>query len=260
MAAEDFGPYRLEGLLGRGGMGEVYRAFDTARKRVVALKVLSPHLAADPEYQARFRAESEMAARLRSAHVIPIHDYGEIDGVLFLDMRLVDGVDLATRLLERGPLPPADAAQVIGQTANALDSAHAAGLVHRDVKPSNILLSATDGDGPGFAYLVDFGIARAVDGTGGITGTGAVVGSVDYMAPERFEGLPTDHRADVYSLGCTLFEALTGSKPFPGGTLAATLYSHLHTPPPRPSHGRSSVPTAFDAVVEQSMAKDPRRR
>ena len=257
---EVFGPYHLERLLGRGGMGEVYRAFDTTRKRVVALKVLTPQLAADPAYQARFRAESELAARLRSAHVIPIHDYGEIDGVLYLDMRLVDGEDLSDRLHDRGPLSPADAVQVINQTASALDAAHAAGLVHRDVKPSNILLSTAEGDGPGFAYLVDFGIARTIDGTGGLTGTGGVVGSVDYMAPERFEGHPIDRRADVYALACTLFEALTGSKPFPSATLAVTLYSHLHTPPPRPSERRPGISPAFDQVVARGMAKDPRHR
>ena len=167
MAEQHFGPYRLEELIGRGGMGEVYRAFDTVRKRPVALKRLRPDLIADPEFQARFRAESQLAARLRSAHVIPIHDYGEIDGRLYIDMRLVDGEDMADRLAARGGMDAADVVHVIGQIAGALDAAHAAGLVHRDVKPSNVLLSPGDGvDGQEFAYLVDFGIARATDGTG----------------------------------------------------------------------------------------------
>ncbi|MEJ3656861.1 serine/threonine-protein kinase [Actinomycetes bacterium KLBMP 9759] len=261
MADAHFGPYRLEKLIGRGGMGEVHKAYDTIRKRVVALKVLTPQLATDPAFQARFRAESEMAAGLRSAHVIPIHDYGEIDGALFIDMRFVEGRDLGERLDEEGPLSPDEAVHVIGQVAGALDSAHREGLIHRDVKPSNILLSASDGDGRDFAYLVDFGIARMVDGTnGGLTGTGAVIGSVDYMAPERFEQQPSDHRVDVYALACVLSEALTGSKPFPSGSIATSLYHHMHSPPPRPSQLRHGVPAALDEVVARGMAKDPDQR
>ncbi|WP_232661658.1 serine/threonine-protein kinase [Pseudonocardia sp. TRM90224] len=261
MADAHFGPYRLEKLIGRGGMGEVHKAYDTIRKRVVALKVLTPQLATDPAFQARFRAESEMAAGLRSAHVIPIHDYGEIDGALFIDMRFVEGRDLGERLDEEGPLSPDEAVHIIGQVAGALDSAHREGLIHRDVKPSNILLSASDGDGRDFAYLVDFGIARMVDGTnGGLTGTGAVIGSVDYMAPERFEQLPSDHRVDVYALACVLAEVLTGSKPFPSGSIATSLYHHMHSPPPRPSQLRQGVPTALDEVVARGMAKDPDQR
>jgi serine/threonine protein kinase len=232
---EHFGPYRLDELIGRGGMGEVFRAFDTLRKRTVALKRLRPSLLADPEFQARFRAESELAARLRSAHVIPIHDYGEIDGRLYIDMRLVDGEDMGDRLTARGAMPPADVVDVLGQIAGALDAAHAAGLVHRDVKPSNVLLSPADGvSGRDFAYLVDFGIARAADGTGALTGSGPIVGTVDYMAPERFERRSPDHRVDVYALACVMFEALTGMKPFVTDSLAGLLYSHLHEPRPWP--------------------------
>ena len=258
---EHFGPYRLDELIGRGGMGEVHRAFDTVRKRTVALKRLRPALVADPEFQARFRAESELAARLRSAHVIPIHDYGEIDGRLYIDMRLVDGEDMGDRLAGRGPLAAADVVDVLGQIAGALDAAHAAGLVHRDVKPSNILLSPTDGvSGRDFAYLVDFGIARSADGTGALTGSGPIVGTVDYMAPERFERNSPDHRVDVYALACVMFEALTGSKPFVTDSLAGLLYSHLNAPPPRPSQRRPGVSSAFDAVIARGMAKDPDRR
>jgi serine/threonine protein kinase, bacterial len=258
---EHFGPYRLDELIGRGGMGEVFRAFDTLRKRTVALKRLRPSLLADPEFQARFRAESELAARLRSAHVIPIHDYGEIDGRLYIDMRLVDGEDMGDRLTARGAMPPADVVDVLGQIAGALDAAHAAGLVHRDVKPSNVLLSPADGvSGRDFAYLVDFGIARAADGTGALTGSGPIVGTVDYMAPERFERRSPDHRVDVYALACVMFEALTGMKPFVTDSLAGLLYSHLHEPPPRPSVRRPGVSAAFDAVIARGMAKDPDQR
>ncbi|HWM57708.1 MAG TPA: serine/threonine-protein kinase [Pseudonocardia sp.] len=261
MAEQYFGPYRLEELIGRGGMGEVHRAFDTVRKRTVALKRLRPSLLTDPEFQARFRAESELAARLRSAHVIPIHDYGEIDGQLFIDMRLVEGEDLADRLTARGGLDPAHVVGVLDQIAGALDAAHAAGLVHRDVKPSNVLLSPQDGiGGRDFAYLVDFGIARAADGTGSLTGSGPIVGTVDYMAPERFERSSADHRVDVYSLTCVLFESLTGEKPFVSDSLAGMLYSHLSAPPPRPSLRRPGVPTAFDHVIARGMAKDPEHR
>jgi serine/threonine-protein kinase len=220
--AEWFGPYRLEKLIGRGGMGEVFRAMDTARKRVVALKRLPTNLAADPSYQSRFRSESEIAAQLRSAHVIPIHDYGEINGQLYIDMRLVNGEDVADRLTHRGPMSPRAAVEVIRQTASALDAAHGMKLIHRDVKPSNILLSPEDGrDGHDFVYLVDFGIARAADRVGELTGTGGVMGTPDYMAPERYEGRTIDHAVDIYSLACVLHKMLTGVTPFQGDSLAA---------------------------------------
>ena len=193
--------------------------------------------------------------------MIPIHDYGEIDGRLYIDMRLVDGEDMADRLTARGAMPPADVVDVLGQIAGALDAAHAAGLVHRDVKPSNVLLSPTDGvSGRDFAYLVDFGIARAADGTGALTGSGPIVGTVDYMAPERFERRSPDHRVDVYALACVMFEALTGMKPFVTDSLAGLLYSHLNAPPPRPSVRRPGVSAAFDAVIARGMAKDPDQR
>ena len=211
-----FGPYRLEALIGRGGMGEVYRAVDTSRDRVVALRRLSPHLAGDLEFQARFRRESRLAARLREPHIIPIHDFGEIDGQLFIDMRLVEGIDLAGLLAAQGFLPAARAVPIVAQVASALDAAHAERLVHRDVKPSNVLISGADRQ-QDYVYLVDFGIARAAFGSGAtaLTGTGAMVGTLDYIAPERFRG-HGDQRVDVYALGCVLYELLTGCKPFPG--------------------------------------------
>ncbi|MGD9530180.1 MAG: serine/threonine-protein kinase, partial [Pseudonocardia sp.] len=253
-AGETFGPYRLQALLGRGGMGEVHRAFDGTHQRVVALKLLPGHLSADPDFRARFRREAEIAATLRDPHVIPIHRFGEIDGRLFLDMRLVDGEDLGS-VVARGPLPPQRAVAIVEQVASALDAAHADGLVHRDVKPSNVLLTGRD-----FAYLVDFGVARAVDGAGSsLTGTGATVGTLDYMAPERFAGGAVDRRVDVYALACVLHELLTGRRPYRATEPAALLHAHMNAPPPAPSAVHPGL-AAFDAVIARGMAKDPARR
>ncbi|CAM02467.1 serine/threonine-protein kinase [Saccharopolyspora erythraea NRRL 2338] len=249
-----FGPYRVEGLIARGGMGEILRAYDTRHDRVVALKLLAENLAADDEFRERFKREAHAAARLREPHVIPIHAYGEIDGRLYLDMRLVEGGDVGSLLASRGPMRPAEAVGVIEQVARALDAAHAEGLVHRDVKPSNILL----GDG-GFAYLVDFGIAHSVQ-AGTLTSTGFTVGTLDYMAPERFDDAPVDHRADVYSLACVLYQCLTGAKPFSGDTAASLINAHLNHQPPLPSSARSDVPREFDRIVARGMAKNPAER
>ncbi|PRX43622.1 serine/threonine-protein kinase [Prauserella shujinwangii] len=255
---EQFGPYRLESLIGRGGMGEVYRAVDTTKDRVVAVKRLPAAFAADPGFQARFRRESRVAARLREPHVIPIHDYGEIDGQPFLDMRLVEGVDLGELLAREGALEPARAVRIIAQVAGALDAAHADGLVHRDVKPSNVLVSHGDGE-TDHVYLVDFGIASAATDTR-LTGTGDTVGTPHYMAPERFTGGEVDLRADVYSLSCVLYEALTAQRPFRGEGMPAQMYAHLHHNPPAPARARRGVPAGLDAVVARGMAKKPDER
>jgi serine/threonine protein kinase len=257
VATEEFGPYRLETLIGRGGMGEVYRAFDTVTDRVVALKRLHPHLGTDAEFQARFRRESKLAARLRDPHVIPIHSFGEIDGRLYIDMRLVEGTDLATLLTEHGALPPARAVTIVAQIAGALDAAHADGLVHRDVKPSNVLLATTRMDD--YAYLVDFGIAHATAATK-LTSTGIIIGTMDYMAPEQFLHGNGDHRVDIYSLACLLHESLTGHRPFPGDGLPAQMYAHINLPPPRPTDQQAGIPTGLDEVVARGMAKDPDQR
>jgi YVTN family beta-propeller protein len=255
MEPEQFGPYRLEELIGRGGMGEVYRAFDSTRRRTVAVKVLPPELASDTQFQIRFRRESELAARLSEPHVIPIHDYGEIDGRLYIDMRLVAGTELGALLKAGGALPPQRAVHLVGQVAEALDAAHAEGLVHRDVKPSNVLVTASD-----FVYLVDFGVARSLDGDGTqLTATGSTVGTLSYMAPERFDGLG-DHRVDVYALACVLFEVLTGRRPFEGNALPVLLNAHLNTPPPRPTDLRSELPRGLDGVIARGMAKNPDAR
>jgi serine/threonine-protein kinase len=257
---EQFGPYRIESMLGRGGMGEVYRAFDTEHDRVVALKVLSEALAADSGYRERFRREAHLAARLNEPHIVPIHRYGEIEGRLFLDMRLVPGRDVAAVLAEEGPMDPARAVSIISQTARALDSAHADGLVHRDVKPSNVLVTGTGDDE--FVYLVDFGIARSTSDAQGpaLTQTGAALGSFDYMAPERFLEKPIDRRVDVYALACVLFECLTGRRPFTGDGLATLMYAHLNTEAQAPSALRPGLPKKLDEVVGKGLAKDPDER
>lgn len=254
MGSESFGHYQLLDVLGRGGMGEVYRAFDAATDRVVALKVLPPNLAEDQQFQQRFRREARIAASLNDPHVVPIHSYGEIDGRLYVDMRLIEGRDLLQYIEENGGrLSPERAVAVIEQVAAALDSAHQVGLIHRDIKPKNILVTnARD-----FVYLIDFGIARTMADTS-LTQTGHTMGTVAYMAPERFRGA-TDHRSDVYSLACVLHECLTGKRPYAGDSLEEQLNAHLNTPPPRPSTS-AGVPPALDAVVARGMAKDPEHR
>ena len=265
-----FGPYRITGVLGRGGMGQVLRAHDGEHERDVALKVLHPQWAQEEGYRDRFRLEARIAARLTEPHVIPIHRYGEIDGQLFLDMRLVEGEDLDSLLRRTGPMDPSRAVDLVGQVARALDAAHAGGLVHRDVKPSNVLLVgrgdgrdlATSAAGEDFAYLADFGVARGADDGPGpaLTAVGTAVGSTEYMAPDRFGPTPPDARADVYSLACLLFELLTGRRPFPPGDPARVMAAHLHEPPPAPSSLRPGLPAALDEVVLRGLAKDPDRR
>jgi serine/threonine protein kinase len=207
-----FGRYRLIELMGRGGMGEVWRAYDMETQRVVAVKVLSANLASDPTFEQRFRREALAAAGLSDPHVVPIHHFGEIDGRLYVDMRLIDGRDLHA-IIAHGALEPSRAVSIVEQIASALTAAHRIGLVHRDVKPSNILVAEHD-----FAYLIDFGIARAA-GESTITGTGNVIGTWAYMAPERLSTGANDPRGDTYALACVLHECLTGSQPFPGKSI-----------------------------------------
>lgn len=251
MDGTTFGRYRLIELLGRGGMGEVWRARDTVTDRVVAIKVLPASLSEDAEFQHRFRREAHAAARLDTPHAVPIYDYGEIDGRLFVSMRLITGRDLAA-VLGDGPLEPARAVRIVDQVAKALHAAHKIGLIHRDIKPSNILLDDDD-----FVYLIDFGIARAADETR-MTKSGNIIGSFAYIAPERLDPqTEEDARADIYSLACVLYEALTGQPPFPGSTAVHLMYAHANTPPPRPSAVQPNVPTNLDEVVVRGMAKEP---
>ncbi|MDT5222560.1 MAG: serine/threonine kinase PknH [Mycobacterium sp.] len=253
MEGTPFGRYRFMELLGRGGMGEVWRAYDTETQRVVAVKVLTSNLANDPAFEQRFRREALAAAGLNDPHVVPIHHFGEIEGRLYVDMRLVDGRDLQD-IINDGALEPERAVNIIEQIASALRSAHRIGLVHRDVKPSNILVTEDD-----FAYLIDFGIARAA-GDSHMTGTGNVIGTWAYMAPERVTTGQTDPRGDTYALGCVLHECLTGSQPFPGTSLEQQIGGHLSLPPPRPSTIRRGVPEELDNVIATAMAKNPNQR
>lgn len=255
MEGTPFGRYRLIDLLGRGGMGEVWRARDTAtNNRMVAIKLLPAHLAGDQAFVQRFRREADAAAQLNNPHIIPIHTYGEIDGRLYVDMRLVEGRDLQQTVSAGGPLIPIRAVRIIEQIGKALNAAHKVGLVHRDVKPSNILLDEDD-----FAYLIDFGIARGAEETR-LTGTGNVIGSWHYMAPERLQAGQDDARGDIYGLTCVLYECLTGQPPYPGSKLEQQITAHLTAPPPRPSRSRPGIPLAFDAVIATGMAKTPEHR
>ena len=250
-----FGPYELQQLIGVGGMGEVYRAYDTVRERMVAVKLLRAEMAADKSYQERFRRESRVAARLQEPHVIPVHDFGDIDGTLYIDMRLVDGASLKDELRANGPLEPKRAASIITQIGAALDAAHSDKLIHRDIKPENVLLTPDD-----FAYLVDFGIAHA-GGDASVTSTGLIIGSCAYMAAERFAGGQVGPAADIYSLTCLLYECLTGRAPFEtGGDLRQLMTAHMFSPPPRPSMMRPGITRAFDDVIAKGMAKRPSDR
>jgi serine/threonine kinase PknH len=249
-----FGPYYLKRLLGRGGMGEVYEAEHTVKKWTVALKLMSSDISEDPEFRERMQREARITGQLAEPHVVPIHEYGEIDGQLYAEMRLIRGTDLRTLLERSGPLDPARAVAVVRQIASALDAAHAAGVIHRDVKPQNILV--TDDD---FAYLVDFGIAKDRHDVS-MTTTGAAIGSWRYMAPERFGKAKITPRADIYALACVLHECLTGSPPYRADTLSELVSAHLMEPIPRPSVSRPEVPTDFDAVIGCGMAKNPEHR
>jgi serine/threonine protein kinase, bacterial len=251
--AEAFGRYQLLSTLGAGGMGQVWRARDSRTNRVVALKVLPERSADDEELRERFRRECHAVAQLTEPHVIPIHDFGDIDGRLYLNMRLIEGKDLRTLIAQEGALSPRRAVAIIAQVAGALQAAQDAGLVHRDVKPSNILVCADD-----FAYLIDFGIARAADDRS-LTKAGETIGTFAYMAPEAIgAAVKTDARVDVYALACVLYECLTGRPPFTSASgIQGLIAHHLNSPPPRPSTSTTDVPAAFDAVIAKGMAKNP---
>lgn len=250
----EFAGCRIEAEVGRGGMGVIYRGTELQLGRPVALKLIAGDRAADPDFRARFEREARLTAAIDHPNVIPVYAAGEDGGTLYLVMRFVDGTDLRHLLRDQGPLPPRRADAIIAQVAAALDAAHAAGLVHRDVKPANVLLAA--GARGEHAYLTDFGVVRLVDAETRVTDSGEFVGTVDFMAPEHLRGERTDARSDVYALGCVLYAALTGAPPFRRDSMPATISAHLHEPPPRPS-ATEGVPAAMDAVVARALAKDP---
>lgn len=253
---QTFAGYRIERLLGAGGMGEVYLAQDRDLPRPVALKLLGAAVADDPEVRARFLREADTAARLSHPNIVAVYARGRDEHRLWMAMQYIEGTDVSA-VLKDGPLRPDHAVRIIGETAKALDHAHRAGVLHRDVKPANILLEW----GPHQqVYLADFGIAKALDHTSALTRTGEMYASFQYAAPEQFELGTVDQRADVYALGCTLYHMLTGELPYPGASTAQVINGHLNMPVPRPSVRNPSVPTAFDHVIERALAKDARRR
>ncbi len=249
-----FGPYHLKRLLGRGGMGEVYEAEHTVKEWTVAVKVMTAEFSKDPVFRERMKREARIAGRLQEPHVVPIHDYGEIDGQMYLEMRLVEGTDLDSVLKRFGPLTPPRAVAIITQIASALDAAHAAGVMHRDVKPPNILVTRDD-----FAYLVDFGIASATTDEK-LTQLGTAVGTWKYMAPERFSNDEVTYRADIYALACVLYECLTGGPPYRADSAGMLVTAHLMNPVPQVSTQRAGIPKAFDTVIARGMAKKPEDR
>jgi DNA-binding beta-propeller fold protein YncE len=249
---EVFADHRIEGLAGRGGMGVVYRATQLALERTVALKLIAPGLAEDEDFRERFGRESKAAASIEHPNVIPIYHAGERDGQLFIVMRYVEGEDLRARVRAAGKLQPSDAARIVAQVGGALDAAHARGLVHRDVKPANVLLGAGD-----HAYLTDFGLTKRVTSESGTTQAGGWVGTLGYVAPEQIRGERVDARADVYALGCVLVHLLTGRAPFMRSGDEATLWAHLNDEPPGEADG---VPAAFVPVVRRALAKQPADR
>jgi serine/threonine protein kinase len=252
---------RIKELIGRGGMGVVYRAEHLRLGRNVALKILSPELAGNQRFRERFIRESRIAASIDHPNIIPIYDADEVDGVLFIAMRYARGTDLRTLIRDEGPLSARRVASLIGQVGDALDAAHAEGLVHRDVKPANVLVVAGSTNAAmDHAYLVDFGLSRQVMSDSGLTATGQLVGTIQYAAPEQFQGKPLGARADLYSLGCVLYECLAGTAPYRRDTEAAVMFAHLTEPPPTVSTVRPDLPAALDAVVSKALAKSPDER
>jgi serine/threonine-protein kinase len=249
---ERFAGCRIEAVAGRGGMGVVYRATELRLGRPVALKLLGGDRGTDPDFRERFERESRMAAAIDHPNVIPVYAAGEEDGRLYLVMRYVAGTDLHALLRRERSLAPDRAADIVAQIAGALDAAHAAGLVHRDVKPGNVLLAGAH------AYLSDFGLTRRIGSDTELTAEGQWIGTVDYCSPEQLQGERTDARSDVYALGCVLFAALTGQTPLGRGTVPSTMMAHLHDEPPRIS--AFGAPREFDRVVWRALAKDPEDR
>jgi serine/threonine protein kinase len=245
--------YRVDNVLGEGGMSVVYRATQLSLNRVVALKVLSPQLSADLGFRTRFRREGQLQAALDHDHIVPVYEAGECEHGLFLAMRLIGGPTLKELILTH-QLDPRRSIRLLAQVARALDVAHENGLIHRDIKPQNILIDTAD-----HAYLADFGLLKSVDEVR-LTSTGQFIGTIDYVAPEQIQGEPATGASDSYSLAGVLYECLTGEVPFPKPNEAATLHAHLIHPPPSVSEHRPDLPAALDEVISRGMAKDPQAR
>ncbi|WP_370409719.1 serine/threonine-protein kinase [Streptomyces fradiae] len=253
--------YLVEEEIGRGGMAVVYRAFDVRLERTVALKLLAPELARNDTFRKRFAHESRVAAAIDHPHIVPVFEAGETEGVLYIAMRYVPGQDLRALLDREGPLEPVAAGRIAAQVASALDAAHAHDLVHRDVKPGNILVAeGTDRDHPEHVYLTDFGLTKKSLSLTGFTTVGQFVGTLDYVAPEQISGKPVDGRCDVYSLGCVVFETLTGVPPFRRDDDMALLWAHQYDPPPPLSEERKGLPEAADGIFARALAKAPEER
>jgi CheY-like chemotaxis protein len=247
--------YRLESRIGRGGMGVVYRAQHINLERRAAVKIIAPDLAESSGFRERFSREARIAAGLQHPNIVTVYDAGEVEGTLYLAMQLVDGADLAAMLRAEGRLRPYRAIDTCRQIAAALDAAHAQGLIHRDVKPANVLIEGR------IAYLTDFGLTKRLEGTHApLTRAGDVVGTIHYVAPEQIEGGTVSPRTDVYSLGCLLYHCLTGQVPFARDTDVGVIYAHLSEDPPRPSRVRADLPEGLDAVIAKGLDKAPERR
>ena len=251
---------RLESVAGRGGMGVVYKATQLALQRSVALKAMAPALAEDDAYRERFQRESQLAASIDHPNVIPVYEAGESEGTLYLIMRWVDGTDLRQLVNDSGRLEPERAVKLLRPVASALAAAHRRGLVHRDVKPANVLIARGDGEDDEHVYLTDFGIARRTDSEAPMTRTGVLVGTIDYLAPERIEGGRGTPASDIYSFGCMLFESLSGRLPYEGPTELMRMHAHLHDPVPALRDTVPDVPERLDRIVAKAMAKRPEDR
>ncbi|GGY34005.1 serine/threonine-protein kinase [Streptomyces djakartensis] len=250
--------YRIEQEIGRGGMAVVYRARDLRLERTVALKLLAPELARNDTFRRRFTHESRAAAAIDHPHIVPVFEAGETDGVLYIAMRFVAGSDLRHLLDREGPLPPATALRVAAQVASALDAAHEHGLVHRDVKPGNILVArGTDSDHPEHVYLTDFGLTKKSLSLTGFTTVGQFVGTLDYVAPEQISGKPVDARCDVYGFACVVYEMLTGHPPFRRDDDMALLWAHQYDDPPPLTEDRPGIDPQADPVFAKALAKSP---
>lgn len=253
------GDYRIERYVARGGMGEVYEATHLALDRRVAIKLITPRLGTDDRFRERFRREARSAAAIDHANILPVYDAGQDDdGRLYLATRFVDGPDLSSLLKEQGPLGVDQAIPLLRQIGEALDAAHARGLVHRDVKPANVMLERVK---EGWhAYLTDFGLAKPANDKTEHTASGEVLGTIDYMAPELINGAAADSRIDIYSFGCLVYRCLTGELPYRRDSTTATMIAHANAPIPIPSEAIAGVPIPLDMVVQRAMEKDPARR